>query len=49
MRFLIKMVFSLKPLNRMPIQLLKAFRIKFQNFAAHAHKDALINETSIPT
>ena len=31
------------------IQLLKAFRIKFQKFAAHAHKDALINETLIPT
>ena len=31
------------------IQLLKAFRIKFQNFAVHTHKDALINETSIPT
>ena len=29
------------------IQLLKAFGIKFQNFAAHAHKDALINETFI--
>ena len=29
------------------IQLLKAYRIKFQNFAAHAHKDALINETFI--
>ena len=31
------------------IKLLKAFRIKFQKFAAHAHKDALIKETSIPT
>ena len=31
------------------IQLLKAYRIKFQKFAAHAHKDALINETFIPT
>ena len=30
-------------------QLLKAYRIKFQKFAAHAHKDALINETFIPT
>ena len=28
------------------IQLLKAYRIKFQKFAAHAHKDALINETN---
>ena len=26
------------------IQLLKAYRIKFQKFAAHAHKDVLINE-----
>ena len=33
----------------MIIQLLKAYRIKFQKFAAHAHKDALINETFIPT
>ena len=31
------------------IQLLKAYRIKFQKFAAHAHKDALVNETFIPT
>ena len=31
------------------LQLLKAFRIKFQKFAAHAHKVALINETFIPT
>ena len=31
------------------LQLLKAYRIKFQKFAAHAHKDALINETFIPT
>ena len=31
------------------IQLLKAYRIKFQKFAAHARKDALINETFIPT
>ena len=31
------------------VQLLKAYRIKFQKFAAHAHKDALINETFIPT
>ena len=31
------------------IQLVKAYRIKFQKFAAHAHKDALINETFIPT
>ena len=31
------------------IQLLKAFRIKFQKCAAHAHKDALINETFIAT
>ena len=31
------------------IQLLKAYRIKFKKFAAHAHKDALINETFIPT
>ena len=31
------------------IQLLKAYRIKFQKFAAHAHKDALINEVFIPT
>ena len=31
------------------IQLLKAYRIKYQKFAAHAHKDALINETFIPT
>ena len=30
------------------VQLLKAYRIKFQKFAAHAHKDALINETFIP-
>ena len=33
----------------MVIQLLKAYRIKFQKFAAHALKDALINETFIPT
>ena len=26
------------------LQLLKACRIKFQKFAAHAHKDAFINE-----
>ena len=31
------------------LQLLQAFRIKFQKFAAHAHKDAFINETCIPT
>ena len=31
------------------LQLLKAYRIKFQKFAAHAHKVALINETFIPT
>ena len=31
------------------VQLLKAYRIKFQKFAAHSHKDALINETFIPT
>ena len=31
------------------LQLLKAYRIKFQKFAAHAHKDALIDETFIPT
>ena len=31
------------------IQLLKAYRIKFQKFAAHAHKDDLIKETFIPT
>ena len=31
------------------IQLLKAYRIKFQKFAAHAHKDVFINETFIPT
>ena len=31
------------------LQLLKACRIKFQKFAAHAHKDALINETFIQT
>ena len=31
------------------IQLLKAYRIKFQKFAAHEHKDVLINETFIPT
>ena len=31
------------------IQLLKGYRIKFQIFAAHAHKDALINETFIQT
>ena len=31
------------------IQLLKGYRIKFQKFAAHAHKDALIKETFIPT
>ena len=33
----------------MKVQVLKAYRIKFQKFAAHAHKDALINETFIPT
>ena len=31
------------------IQLLKAYRIKFQKFAAHAHKDDLIKETFKPT
>ena len=31
------------------LQLLKAFRIKFQKFAAHAQMGALINETFIPT
>ena len=31
------------------VQLLKAYRIKFQKFAAHAHKGALINENFIPT
>ena len=31
------------------IQLLKAYRIKFQKLAAHAHKDALIHKTFIPT
>ena len=31
------------------VQLLKAYQIKFQKFAAHAHKDALINGTFIPT
>ena len=31
------------------LRLLKAYRIKFQKFAAHAHKDALINKTVIPT
>ena len=35
--------------STIPLQLLKAYRIKFQKFAAHAHKDALINETFIPT
>ena len=35
--------------NHFMLQLLKAYRIKFQKFAAHAHKDALINETFIPT
>ena len=33
----------------MIIQLLKAYRIKLQKFAAHAHKGGLINETVIPT
>ena len=36
---------SMKPC----IQLLKAYRIKSKKFAAHAHKDALINETFIQT
>ena len=31
------------------VQLLKAYRIKFKKFAAHAHNDALINETFLPT
>ena len=31
------------------VQLFKAFRIKFQKFAAHAQTDVLINETFIPT
>ena len=31
------------------LQLLKGYRIKFQIFAAHARKDALINETFIQT
>ena len=35
--------------NHGELQYLKAYRIKFQKFAAHAHKDALINETYIPT
>ena len=35
--------------SRLHIQLLKAYRIKFQKFAAHAHKDALISEIFIPT
>ena len=35
--------------DRALIQLLKAYRIKFQKSAAHAHKDALINETFIQT
>ena len=40
---------SLSPIPVAYVQLLKAYRIKFQKFAAHAHKDALINETFIPT
>ena len=42
----------LAPLARedaLEIQLLKGYRIKFQKFAAQAHKDALINKTFIPT
>ena len=35
--------------EKMQVQLLKGYRIKFQKFAAHAHTDALINETFIPT
>ena len=40
---------SMSVLHYIIIQLVKAYRIKFQKFAAHAHKDALINETFIPT
>ena len=36
-------------INTVNIKLLKAFRIKFQKFAAHAQTVALINETFIPT
>ena len=42
-------LFEFKNISSTYIQLLKAYRIKFQKFAAHAHKDALINDTFIPT
>ena len=42
-------IFIVSFAKKVDIQLLKAYRIKFQKFAAHAHKDALINETFIPT
>ena len=40
---------EITPIPLQYVQLLKAYRIKFQKFAAHAQKDALINETFIPT